>query len=480
MMPINSIMIAIMFITFFIACKRDAFLVFVFSIIGILTALFSLKFAVFSPYIATIEIFQMPLMSILYMLILLTNSLIVCIFSYFWSKKKSDIYYKEEFYLFLLISTLGGMVVIIANHAVSFFIGIELVSISLLGIIGYTIFSDSSFNAVLKYGILSGISSICMLLGMILMFCTTGSLNINTWGLYIEYAYLYQDYLFLIGLALFFSTILFKLAFFPFHLWTAEIYEGAPIVSLGHLSGIYKIIFLLILIRFFSFFNGLENNELAFFTGTIACISILFGTIRAVFEPDIKKLFGYTSIAQSGYFLALIMTGFHHNKINLENINFYIVSYLLGTLGVFSILNLIDHLYKNSKKNYNIQRYVGLFWNQPFLAISATIMLFSLVGIPPTCGFFGKYYLFLNIISGKFSILGVSGFIGSILGMYCYFKIIAVFYQKVPKIVSNNVGNNNIALFLLKLIVFVITFLIILFGIFPQILINFLKLNIFL
>ncbi|WP_187306502.1 NADH-quinone oxidoreductase subunit N [Buchnera aphidicola] len=460
--------------------RTNTFVIFLISICGILLSIFSIKFYHTLMVLHPSVLFKIGNISIEYMIILLIHSLLICLFSYFWIIQNKKVLYKEEFYLFLMISTLGGLVVIISNHALSFFLGVELVSVPLIGMLGYTLSYKEPFYFLLKYGVLSSISSIFMLLGMTLMYAVSGSLNISEWELYLLNHSIHDNYLFLSGFYLFISSLIFKFSMFPFHSWIAEIYEGAPIISLSHFSSVYKIIFILILSHFFIYFPMIKNHFFYFILEIIACSSILFGSIRTVYECDnIKKFFAYTSIIQSGYIIAIIIASLNNNyEMNFLNINFYMISYLLNSISLFSIFtltNLIIHT--SSYKDISLNDYTGLFWKEPLLTLLMTITLFSLSGIPLTCGFIGKCYLLLNILQNDFPILGICCIIGSIVSIFYYFRIINKFYSPILRQnYKNNVDNSMLFIFA-KIVIILLVIYIIYFGINPNSLINFLNKN---
>ncbi|WP_343128724.1 proton-conducting transporter membrane subunit [Buchnera aphidicola (Kurisakia onigurumii)] len=473
MLPFFILIFSILFLTLFISLNRNILFVFITSIFSLFISLLSIPFIYFKLPQNISVLFHIDIISINYICMILLISLITCIFSYSWLQSSSYVN-KEEFYLLLLLSTLGSIVVAISNHIFSFFLGIELLSLPLLGLIGYDLRCKKSLNSTFKFAILSSLSSIFFLLSIVFLYLSIGSLKINNLINALELHYLKNNLIFLCGNVFFLSSILFKLSIFPFHLWTASVYNGSPMSIFLYLSNISKIALMYFLIQIFSHLYFFNNKKFYFFLQTIIFFSIFLGSIRIIFEKNIKKILGYLSIIQSGYLLSILIINLCFNVINLQIINIYLITYLISNIGIFSVLTLIDIKWNISKIN-KLSKYKGLFWKDPFLTIMMTIFLLSVAGFPLTIGFIGKLYLLTGIINHNLWILGLGFVFGSVLGILNCFRIITLLYSSLEYASYKiNMINTNLIYFLHS-IIFLFFVLVIFLGIFPKYLFIFFK-----
>ncbi|MXP50885.1 NADH-quinone oxidoreductase subunit NuoN [Pantoea sp. SoEX] len=407
--------------------------------------------------------------SIFYITLIIISSLYITILGYIWLNSFID--NKEEFYILLLISTLGAIILSSTNNFITLFLGIELLSLPLFGLICYDFQKKLSIEASIKYTILSAVASSLLLFGMALIYTSCGSFNFLLIGEKII-SNLIKEPLLLIGFVMVITTIAFKLSLIPFHLWTPDVYQGAPASISAFMSTVGKISIFSVFTRLFIYIPITNSTKITHILVIIALMSIVLGNIMAMFQKNIKRLLGYSSISHFGYLLISLIT-VQSNKLSLESSQIYIVSYIIGILGIFGVIVLISREnYKNNSSDTDlIQHYSGLFWSNPILCIIMTIMMISLAGIPMTVGFIGKFYITSLSIATHLWWLTGGIIISSVIGVYYYLRITLSLYQYSPKIKNANISNNWICT-PLGIILITNTFLTILLGIYPKPLIN--------
>jgi len=361
--------------------------------------------------------------SLFFTIVVLVTSGFVAVFSFSYLYELSD--EVEEFYLLLLIATLGALIMVSSNHFISAFLGLETLSISLYGMIAYPVHCKDAakfpLEASVKYLVLSAVSSAFILFGIALIYAQTGTLQfadltMSTDGLDAGGAYY-------IGcLVLLFSGVAFKLSLAPFHMWTPDVYEGAPLPATTFLATVGKAAMMVLLLRYMVASNALSFEPLVVVIAAVAMLSILAGNVLALVQENLKRILAYSSIAHMGYLLiALIALGDTSTPLGVEAISFYLIAYLVTSLGAFGVATVVS----SSEKEYDfVADYQGLFWREPWLALLLTAMLLSLAGIPLTAGFIGKFYVVLAGVEGGLWGLLVVLVAGSGISIYYYLRIV--------------------------------------------------------
>ncbi|WWO98595.1 MAG: NADH-quinone oxidoreductase subunit N [Candidatus Dasytiphilus stammeri] len=417
--------------------------------------------------------------------LVLLASLITTIFTYLWLCF-SDLADQGEIFLLILIATLGGVLLASASNLSSFLIGIELITVPLFGITGYTYNKIIYLESSIKYTLLSALTSSFLIFGIALIYAQTGYLNYSQISRFMseDGFLLLPQPLLLLGFGLMMVSIGFKLSLVPFHQWTADIYQKSPIPAVMFLATSSKIAIFGATTRLLIDLHLLDNKAIYSLLSIMAFISILIGNLIAIFQLNIKRLLAYSSISHLGYlWIALICV--HTNKyFSLETINISLVSYLLSNLGFFGILLLISIIYHNHDYMDNIDSYPyrGLFLHHPILSLGMTIMILSLCGIPITLGFISKFYIIIMSIMSHSWWLTVSLLIGSIIGIYYYLRVIAYLYlSSVQSLEPENLVLSSPQFYCIwhigAILVFLIAVSICILGIFPQYIINIAKLS---
>lgn len=331
---------------------------------------------------------------------------------------------KEEYYLLLVLSVLGALILIQSSHMVSLLLGMELMGVALYAMIAFPEKGQLPLEAAIKYLVLSACASAMLLYGFALLYAATGDLSYGGIGLKAMLAYEQNPMLLMSGSAMVLAGIGFKLSVVPFHMWTPDVYEGAPTPVTGFLATVSKGAVFVALTRFFVEGQLYEYQSLMTALAAVAVASMLIGNWLALRQENIKRLLAYSSIAHFGYLLVvLIALSYEGAEAGLirEAITFYLAAYILTTLAAFAVVACISG--EDESKN-QISAFEGLFWRKGIQASSLTIAMLSFAGIPLTAGFLGKFYVISVGIQSQLWWLLAALVIGSAIALYYYLRII--------------------------------------------------------
>lgn len=351
-------------------------------------------------------------------LILLT-ALAVTMISYAYFEQREE--RKEEYYILLILATLGAVVLVISKHFISLFLGLEILSVSLYSMIAYLRKRGRSDEAGIKYLILAAFSSAFLLFGMALVYMATGSMEFTGISRYLS-SLSDMPLICFAGFGLMMVGVGFKLGVVPFHMWAADVYEGASAPVTAFVATVSKGGMMALLVRFFTMINGHQYPALVWVFTVIAITSMFTGNFLALRQNNIKRLLAYSSIAHIGYLLVAFIAG---GKIGVEAVTFYLVAYFITTTGAFGILATLSDKDRDAEM---LDDYSGLFWTRPWTAAIFTAMLLSLAGIPLTAGFIGKFYLVAAGVKTHQYLLVVMLALNSAIGLYYYIRIIATMF----------------------------------------------------
>lgn len=353
-------------------------------------------------------------------LILLT-ALAVTMISYAYFEQREE--RKEEYYILLILATLGAIVLVISKHFVSLFLGLEILSVSLYSMIAYLRKRHRSDEAGIKYLILAAFSSAFLLFGMALVYTATGAMEFTGITNFLS-SYQEMPMILFAGFGLMTVGIGFKLGVVPFHMWAADVYEGAPAPVTAFIATVSKGGMMVLLVRFFTAINGYQYDELVLVFTVIAITSMFAGNFLALRQSNVKRMLAYSSIAHLGYLLVAFLAG---GQLGMEAISFYLVAYFITSTGAFGILATLSDKDRDAEL---LEDYRGLFWSRPWTATMFTAMLLSLAGIPLTAGFIGKFYLVAAGIGEHLWLLVIMLAVNSAIGLYYYIRIIAVMLER--------------------------------------------------
>lgn len=344
--------------------------------------------------------------------------------------------FNEEFYILLLTATLGAVVLACSTHFVSFFIGMEMLGVSLYAMIAYPVHADNSakfpLEAAIKYLIMSGLASGLILFGIALLYALTGTMFFSDLAPAIEAQDVSTSPVLVAGWLMIIAGVAFKLSLVPFHIWTPDVYEGAPVPVTAYLATVSKAAMLAVVLRLLLISDAFQYDALMLVLTVMAAASMLLGNLLALMQTNVKRLFAYSSIAHLGYLLVVIIAAASvPGMLSVESMSFYVAAYFIMSLGGFAVTNAIS----NSGKELDmISDYQGLFWRNPWLAAVMITVLFSLAGIPLTAGFIGKFYVFTSGVEGSLWFLLTMLIIGSAIGLYYYLRIIYAMLQPIEKV----------------------------------------------
>ncbi len=328
----------------------------------------------------------------------------------------------EEFSILLLLATLGSSVLAASSHFVSFFLGVEILSVSLYALIAYTR-NELNIEAGVKYLVLAAASSAFLLFGIALLYGETGTMDLSLMASRAS-AHGMNSGMLLAGLALVLTGVGFKLAVAPFHMWTPDVYEGAPAPVTAFVATVSKGAVFALLLRYFIQLNIHAYPSLFSAAAFIAVASMLVGNFLALMQDNVKRILAYSSVAHLGYLLVAFLAG---GAMRVTAVSFYLVAYFITTLGAFGVVTVLSSKERDADA---MDDYRGLFKRRPWLALIFSAMLFSLAGIPLTAGFIGKFYIVAAGAGSALWLLVIALVINSAIGLFYYLRIIVALYAE--------------------------------------------------
>lgn len=418
----------------------------------------------------------------------------------------------EEFYILLLLAMLGATTLVCASHFASFFLSLELMSLALYPLLGFSVNGDTSpqrdqmasLEASIKYLLLSALSTALGLFGMALVYAASGALDFS--GIAAAAMQLSGTSapmpagLMLAGLTLILIALAFKLSLVPFHIWTPDVYQGAPTPVTALIATVGKGAVVALLLNVFSRLNLFEVPALTSMLAIAAVASMLVGNLLALMQANIKRLLAYSSIAHIGYLIVAFLIG--NRAFGGEAVIYYLVAYVITTLGAFAVISLVadtalarapgggQPITDPATDPFHRDFYRGLLWRSPWLACCLAAMLLSLAGIPLTIGFIGKFYVFAAGVQGELWWLLAAVVLGSALGLYYYLRLLLTMVLKDEVLRDEELRDEELKGKVERedaeaavasgaqiatsgrLLLVLLTAALLLFGIFPQLLIN--------
>jgi NADH-quinone oxidoreductase subunit N len=366
--------------------------------------------------------------------IILISSLIIIIIS-FLSKELYKEHKKPGEYFALIIGMTFGMFLLVgSSNLIMIYLAIETMSISSYVLTGYTREVKRASEASLKYVIFGAVSSGIMIYGISILFGLTGSLNLFEINQFLLKGDVETIPLLISGLMIL-SGFGYKISAVPFHFWTPDVYEGAPITVTAYLSVASKAAGFAVLLRFIKtvLINPvsatteswilLSNIDWHSIIIMLSILTMTLGNLVAVWQTNMKRMLAYSSIAHAGYLLMAVSV---MNDNGVSALLIYFFFYMLMNLGAFFIVQIVA----NKIDSEDIEDYTGLGYRSPVIGVCLTIFLISLTGLPPTAGFVGKLYVFTSVINSGYLWLAVIGVINSVISLYYYVRIIRNVYLR--------------------------------------------------
>ena len=367
------------------------------------------------------------------------GTIIVFLMAHEWMKREDTSYKQGEFYVLTLSTLLGMYFMISSGHFLMFFIGLETASIPMAALVAFDKYRHHSAEAGAKYILTAMFSSALLLFGLSLIYGATGTLYFDDMAARID-GNAFQ----IMAFVFFFSGMGFKLSLVPFHLWTADVYEGAPTAVTAYLSVISKgsaaFVLMAILIKVFAPMIQ-DWQEVLYW---IIIISITIANIFAVRQKSLTRLMAFSSISQAGYIMLGVIGGTAQGMTSLV---YYVLVYAAANLAVFAVITIIS--LRTNK--VTMEDYAGLYKTNPKLAFLMTMSLFSLAGIPPFAGFFSKFFIFMAAFNSGFHLLVFIALVNTVISLYYYLLIVKAMYitpsdNPIPTFRSDNYTRVGLAI----------------------------------
>ncbi|MBI4535108.1 MAG: NADH-quinone oxidoreductase subunit N [Ignavibacteriae bacterium] len=360
-----------------------------------------------------------------------------------------------EFYSLLLLAVVGMMLMAAAADLIVLFLGLELMSVSFYIMAGLQRKRLASNEAALKYFLLGAFATGFLLYGIALMYGATSTTNIES--ITSRLSVVSESTTFVIGVGLLFVGLVFKIAAVPFHMWVPDVYEGAPttvsaFMSTGGKAAAFSAVLLIFAPTMVEAIPSIRE-----IMALVAALSMVLGNVIAISQNNIKRMLAYSSIAHAGYILTGVVAG---NAYGYNGVLFYLVAYTAMNVGAFGVLSMLE---SSDGQNLTFDDYAGLSAKKPVLAGLMALFMFSLTGIPPFAGFFGKYYVFAGAIQGGYTWLAIVGVLMSVVSAYYYLRLVVLMYFKdQPSLMEMPSTRLDVAALVIPAIALVV------FGVFPS------------
>jgi len=340
---------------------------------------------------------------------------------------KREGYSISEYYPLILLTTAGAMWMVSGTDMMTIFLGLEVLSVSLYVLAGLFRGNLASNEAGLKYFLLGAFSTGFLLYGIALVYGATGSTQIQEIAQFAQQnSYVLGNPMMIGGMLLLATGFLFKIAAAPFHMWTPDVYQGAPTPITAFMSAGPKAAAFGAFMRVFVIaMSGLQSDWTSMLW-VLAVATMIAGNFIAIKQDNIKRMLAYSSIAHAGYAMVGMVAA---NAVGKAGILFYMLAYTFMNIGAFAVLVLAG---KKGEENLTLEGFSGFGYRRPLLGVALTVFLFSLMGIPPTAGFAGKFYIFAGALKADYVWLAVIGVLNSAVSLYYYLRVMVYMYFREP------------------------------------------------
>ncbi len=425
LMPLIIVLLTPLVGMLVIAIKRNHFSVMFLSVLGLAVALAWIPSVRLIPITRIGSLLIIDNYALFYFSIIFMAAILIIIASYAYLEKRFT-GNKEEYYLLIVSATLGSAILAASSHFASFFLGLEILSVSLYALIAYLRQTSEGIEAAIKYLILAAVSSAFLVFGMALVYSQAGSMSFSGVMVFLSQAGRYNLVL-ISGLAMMLIGFGFKMALVPFHFWSPDVYQGAPAPVSAFIASVSKGGILALLFRFFAQYDIVQSKPLFLIFAGLAVLSMFGGNLLALLQKNVKRLLAYSSIAHFGYILVAFMAGNHNADFSgVDAATFYIVSYFVTIIGAFIVVGILSD---KEREAFARSDFRGMYWKHPWLSVAFSAMLFSLAGIPLTAGFMGKYYILASGIGSGIWWLVIVLIINSAIGVYYYLRVVVEMFS---------------------------------------------------
>jgi NADH-quinone oxidoreductase subunit N len=356
--------------------------------------------------------------------IILAGTMLTVLVSMSYMKKENAA--GGEFYVLVLLAAMGMMFMVTTNNLLMLFVALETMSIAIYVLAGYISRRLQCNESAMKYFFLGAFASAFLLYGMALLYGATGSLDLIEIGK----ARAGGNPIFLAGMALVLVGLGFKIASFPFHMWTPDVYDGAPVSVTGFMAvGVKAAAFAALVRIVLAVFPAVQTPGY-WILWSMAILTMFVGNFSALAQTNIKRMLAYSSIAHTGYLLVGLTAMVGRTRSDAaEGILYYLLAYTFMNIGAFAV---VAYLARKDETKFDIESFNGLSKINPKLALAMAIFMFSLAGIPPLAGFFGKFYVFQAAVKANLLDLAIIGVLNSAISVYYYIRIVWYMYFREP------------------------------------------------
>lgn len=397
--------------------------------------------------------------SIIFFIIILSIAILWFLFSKKYFDSKSNI---TDYYGLVIFSLVGAMLLTSFNNMVMLFLGVEILSIPVYVLAGSNKADAGSNESAMKYFLMGAFATGLLLFGIAMIYGVSGSFYLNDIAKGVMANKAVAPGLLQTGIIFLLAGLSFKVAAAPMHFWAPDVYKGAPTVVTAYMATVVKAAAFAAFFRLFATcFNGI-HSEWSTTVWTFSLLSIIVSNITAVFQTNAKRMLAYSGISHAGFMLIAVLC---MSTLSTKAIIYYSAAYAVASIAAFAVLLKVSE----AKGSDEIVAFEGLAKKNPMLAIVMTIALLSMAGIPPMAGFFAKYYIFTNALASGYTGLVIIAILGSLVGVYYYFKIIIAMFAGKEKGAEINLD------LLTKLVLIISAGITLALGLFPDLLLNVLR-----
>ena len=381
------------------------------------------------------------------------------IFALFVDYKESVEVPNAEIFALLFFSLAGGVILVSYSNLLMLFMGIEILSIPLYILAGSKRHTLTSNEAVVKYFLLGAFASAFLLFGIVLIYGVTASFHIDVIAAYIKNANGQTPTLLLAGMIMLIAGLGFKISAAPFHFWTPDVYQGSPTIATTFMSTVVKTAGVGAFFRLFAYAFPAITAEWIPTLAVLAALTMTVGNVTAVFQTSVKRMLAYSGIAHAGYLLIALVS---LSSNPASSVLYYLIAYSVSTVCAFAVLMVIQHVSGSEE----VDGFKGISKRSPFLAFITTVAFISIAGIPPTAGFFAKFYLFSGAVKAGHLWLTIIAVLNSCIGIYYYFRVITAVYSSGSDSTPVELGTVQ------KAVMIITALLAVALGLFPEMIIS--------
>ena len=328
-----------------------------------------------------------------------------------------------EFVVLVLIAASGAHLMAASANLIMLFIGLEVFSISLYILTGFTRERVDADEAALKYFLLGAVASAIFLYGVALVFAATGTMSISGVASYLATTVLFRPGVLLVGIAMLIVGLAFKVSAAPFHMWAPDVYQGAPGGVTGFLAASAKVAGFAALARVLTVALGDRIGDWAPAVAALAAVSIVLGTLLALVQSDLKRMLAYSSVAHAGFILTALVAGVG----GVADMWFYVATYSIQVLAAFTVAAVVSG---PTRGRAPLTDYAGLASRSPWLSGALGLLMLAMAGIPLTAGFVGKAAVFRSAIDADYLWLVIVGVVSAVAGLFFYLRVIVLMYMQ--------------------------------------------------